>query len=94
MKFFLALLFLFPISGLFAAIAPTFDQAVQSFIAQNCLLCHNEKAHTADLNLEAFQTQADLDAKRELWERVLSRVEKGEMPPKGMPRPAQAQTEL
>jgi hypothetical protein len=90
MKFFPALLLLFPIAGLHAA-PLTFEQAVQPLIAQNCLLCHNEKAHTADLDLSAFHTQADVDGKRELWERILSRVEKGEMPPKGLPRPTKAQ---
>jgi hypothetical protein len=94
MKFFLALLLLSPFSAVFAASPSAFEQAVRPFVAQNCLLCHNEKTHTADLNLAAFETQADVDAKRELWERVLNRVEKGEMPPKGMPRPAQDQVEL
>jgi len=93
MKFLLPA-FLLPITGLFAASPSAFEQAVRPLVAQNCLMCHNEKAHTADLNLAAFQTQADVDAKRELWERVLSRVEKGEMPPKGMPRPTQAQLDL
>jgi hypothetical protein len=91
MKCLLAPFFLFSVAGISAATVPSFDQAVQPFVKQNCLLCHNEAMHTADLNLAAFQTQADVDAKRELWERILSRVEKGEMPPKGLPKPAQAQ---
>src|ERR1700722_3235363 len=91
MKLLLAPIFLFSIGGLLAAPAPTFEQAVQPFLKQNCLLCHNQKMHTADLDLAAFQTQADVDAKRDLWERVLTRVEKGEMPPQALPRPEQAQ---
>jgi hypothetical protein len=93
MKFCFAAVLLFPLTALHAA-SSTFDQAVTPFVTQNCLLCHNEKAHTADLNLSAFHTQADLDAKREVWERILSRVEKGEMPPQGMPRPTPAQLDL
>ena len=46
------------------------------------------------MNIEAFRTQADVDAHRDVWERIAARVKNGEMPPKGMPRPPQAQIDV
>src|SRR5258708_5040661 len=64
-----------------------FEKTVEPFLQANCFVCHSEKTHTADLNLEAFRSPADVLAKRELWERVETKLKTGEMPPNGLPRP-------
>jgi mono/diheme cytochrome c family protein len=67
--------------------AGSFDKTVEPFLQANCFLCHSEKTHTADLNLQVFRSPADVLQKRELWERVEIKLKTGEMPPKGLPRP-------
>ena len=64
-----------------------FEKTVAPFLQSHCFVCHSEKAHTADVNLQAFRSPADVLAKRELWERVEIKLKTGEMPPKGLPRP-------
>jgi Protein of unknown function (DUF1592)/Protein of unknown function (DUF1588)/Protein of unknown function (DUF1587)/Protein of unknown function (DUF1585)/Protein of unknown function (DUF1595)/Cytochrome C oxidase, cbb3-type, subunit III len=64
----------------------TFQTAVQPFIAKNCVGCHNEKMQAGGLNLKGA---ADVAKSRDQWEHVVDKLKRGEMPPKGMPRPAQ-----
>ncbi|MDP8979535.1 MAG: DUF1587 domain-containing protein, partial [Acidobacteriota bacterium] len=68
-----------------------FEKNVEPFLQANCFVCHSEKTHTANLNLQAFRSSADVLAKRELWERLQAKLKTGEMPPKGLPRPDQRQ---
>ncbi len=74
-----------------AAILPAFSAPLpdpaQSFISKNCIGCHGSKLSTAGLNLEALTAANDLQKDRDRWELVASRIESGEMPPKGLPRP-------
>jgi len=71
-----------------AASAPEpFEKSVQPFLTQNCAGCHNEKSASGGLNLRNYLTPRSLDQNRDYWEKILGRVEAGEMPPKGMPRP-------
>ena len=65
------------------AVAATPD-TLRPFLAQHCLSCHNARLNTGGLNLEGLATD------REKWELVLQKLQSGEMPPKGLPRPAQA----
>ncbi|MEY3285233.1 MAG: hypothetical protein RIR86_3246 [Acidobacteriota bacterium] len=57
------------------------------FFRENCYSCHNEKKAAGGLNLEQYQEGAAILAHRDTWESVLQRMEAGEMPPKGAPRP-------
>jgi cytochrome c553 len=68
--------------------ADTFQTAVQPFLAKNCVACHNDKLQSGGLNLKAA---ADVAQSREEWEHVVEKLKAGEMPPKGMPRPSDAQ---
>lgn len=70
---------------------PFRDQLVP-FLDANCYGCHNEKKAAGGLNLEQYRDAATLLAQRDTWESVLARVEAGEMPPKGAPRPAEAES--
>ncbi len=83
---------------LFAAVsaacaADTFSQSVQPLLAKNCYLCHSAKNKTADVDLSQFTAAPSLAHDPELWEKVATKLRDGTMPPKGMPRPKQADAE-
>ncbi|MFN0124804.1 MAG: DUF1592 domain-containing protein [Blastocatellia bacterium] len=64
-----------------------FKQTIQPFVATYCAGCHNAEQKSGGLNLEVFQSAADVAKHREIWEDVANRLRSGQMPPKGMPRP-------
>ena len=69
----------------------TFENSVQPLLAKNCYSCHNEKLKSGDLNLQAYTSASSVAADREKWETIVRRIEAGEMPPKGLPRPDPAE---
>ena len=69
----------------------TFQSTVQPFVAKNCVGCHNDKLQSGGLNLKAA---TDVAKSRDDWEHVVEKLKAGEMPPKGMPRPAPQQVAL
>ena len=71
----------------------SFEQVVKPFLAETCVLCHNSKSKSGGLNLEIFQDAASVMQNREVWEHVLIRLQTGQMPPKGIPRPEQSRIE-
>src|SRR5437764_698600 len=73
---------------LFAADAPTFENNVQPVLAKTCTPCHNEQNASGGLNIAPFTKQASLHEFRSDWETILDKLRAGEMPPKGVPRPA------
>ena len=70
-----------------------YAKSVQPFLATSCYGCHNEKLKTADVNLEGLKTAKSLADDPELWEKVITKLRDGTMPPKGLPRPKQADVE-
>src|SRR5215470_7352055 len=66
---------------------PDFEKSVLPFLVENCYACHNERRKSGELNLEQFKTAASILQQRETWEHVLLKLQAGEMPPKGAPRP-------
>src|SRR5581483_11649703 len=71
-----------------------FEKTVLPFLAENCLACHNGKRASGGLNLEQYKTAASVAQDRDRWGIVLTKLRTGEMPPKGMPRPDEAQLKL
>ena len=71
-----------------------FAQSVRPFFAKNCYTCHNSKLKTGGLDLKAYDSPSSLIQDREKAERVLAKLQAGEMPPKGLPRPDQAEMKL
>lgn len=67
-----------------------FEKTVQPFLGKNCAGCHNAKLKTADLDITSAKTAAAIGHDPEIWEKVMLRLQNGTMPPKGFPRPAQA----
>ena len=58
-----------------------YQKTVQPFLAKNCLTCHSDKLHTANLSLEQYRLDPAL------WEKVLDKIATGRMPPPGAPQP-------
>src|SRR4029077_5187050 len=65
-----------------------FTKAVQPFFAKNCYTCHNPRLNTGGLNLEAYTSANLLSQDRDESEKILKKLQAGEMPPKGLPRPS------
>lgn len=70
-----------------------FEKSVRPFLALHCAGCHNAEMKTGGLNLEAYSTVASIIQDRQRWEEVLKKIRTGEMPPKGMPRPKEAEAQ-
>jgi hypothetical protein len=63
------------------------------FVTEFCVECHGTKKAQGKLNLQRFETQAQLVAERKVWDEVIVRVRNGEMPPKSkkaVPPPEEA----
>jgi mono/diheme cytochrome c family protein len=64
-------------------------QPERAFLDTYCVGCHNQKLRTAGLALDRLDVSSPApDA--ELWERVISKLRAGSMPPPGNPRPGPA----
>jgi hypothetical protein len=59
------------------------DQAV---VQKYCISCHNDRAKTGGVSFDGINA-AQASAHAELWERALTKLRGGMMPPQGMPRP-------
>jgi hypothetical protein len=67
----------------------TFQDTIRPFLVQHCFSCHNVELNAGGLNLEAFVTPESRTKDGEKWELVLQKLQSGEMPPKGLPRPSE-----
>ncbi len=76
-----------------AADAPPmdFDSAVKPVLSKTCALCHNDKLSSGGLNVKAFLTPDSVSTYRDGWEAIIQKLRAGEMPPKGIPKPPEAQ---
>lgn len=80
------------VSAPLAAAAPSFESTVVPFIRKNCAMCHNSRKQEGGVNLLEFQTAANVEAHREVWETVVRKIKTGEMPPPPMPKPPATQS--
>jgi len=65
-------------SGVAAAYRPVLDKY--------CVTCHNQRAKTGGLTLDAADL-SDVASSPDIWEKVVRKVRVGMMPPQGAPRP-------
>ena len=65
----------------------SFDKSVQPFLVKNCLMCHNAKMASGELDLQKHSQPDQRLKDRHVWESVVVKLRSGEMPPKGLPRP-------
>ena len=68
----------------------TFERTVRPVLAGNCYGCHNTARATSGLDLQSLAAAPDVQQNREQWEAVLQKLSSGEMPPKGVPHPSDA----
>ena len=54
---------------------------VREFLNSHCLGCHGARKSKAKLDLSRFETVTHLAAAPRIWEKVLTRIRDGEMPP-------------
>ncbi len=64
-----------------------FDTKVKPVITGSCVACHNAQMQSGGLNVAALADPATLVSDRAVWEKVARKIESGEMPPKGIPKP-------
>jgi Protein of unknown function (DUF1592)/Protein of unknown function (DUF1588)/Protein of unknown function (DUF1587)/Protein of unknown function (DUF1585)/Protein of unknown function (DUF1595)/Planctomycete cytochrome C len=67
-----------------------FETTVQPFLSRNCYSCHDSRSKNADVNLEVFTSRASMLADPDTWQKVMSKMSTGQMPPPGRPRPDEA----
>jgi hypothetical protein len=69
-----------------------FDRTVRPFLAGHCTGCHNNKLKTGDVSFE-FSDSASASSDTALWDEVRLKLRDGQMPPAGLPRPADAEVQ-
>jgi hypothetical protein len=74
--------------GFLLAADTTFEKKVQPVLGKSCAPCHNEHMASGGLNVAPFLDPSSITKQREGWERIIQKMRSGEMPPKGIPRPA------
>ncbi|MCZ6711746.1 MAG: DUF1592 domain-containing protein, partial [Gammaproteobacteria bacterium] len=74
------------------ATARSFEADVMPLVQGSCVICHGDQTVTP-LNFQRLGFDLADPATLRQWERVFERVERGEMPPLGLPRPDSAMVE-
>ena len=74
--------------GLLLGADTSYEKKVQPVLTKTCAPCHNERTASGGLNVQAFLDPKSLSQQRDGWERIIQKMRTGEMPPKGVPRPA------
>ena len=73
-------------TGVPAATSATSGPAPGDLINKYCISCHNSRLKTAGLELDRLDPQQVGDNAQQ-WEKVVTKLRTGEMPPPGRPRP-------
>src|ERR1700681_4691119 len=60
---------------------------VFAFVEKNCVGCHNAKLKAGDVDLKTLQNEKTFAEDREIWEKVVEKLQTGKMPPPGTPQP-------
>src|ERR1017187_8065285 len=68
-----------------------FGAKVKPILVSSCAACHNSKVSSGDLDLTPYLDAANISSGRRVREEIAHKVEAGEMPPKGMAPPPQAE---
>jgi len=86
-----ALLCAAPLYGAGAVDTAGFDKNVKPILKNTCSGCHNANLMSGGVNLAPYAEASTVLEDRPSWEKIVQKIESGEMPPKGVPRPPQAQ---
>ena len=68
---------------------PATSAAPRAVIDKYCITCHNQRLHTAGLELDSLDL-TNPAAHAEMWEKVITKLRAGSMPPPGLARPDKA----
>jgi len=68
-----------------------FDKNVKPVLKNTCSGCHNATVTSGGVNLIPYLEPTTVTEDRPAWEKIAQKIESGEMPPAGVPRPPQAQ---
>ena len=63
------------------------NDIARQFLKEHCLACHGADEAKGDLRLDRLDADVSQPTTFERWRGIVSRVQSGEMPPKGEPRP-------
>ena len=69
------------------AAEPGYQEAARPFLEQHCLECHGAKKAKAGYRIDLLGTDFAAASVAEQWKEVIDRINAGEMPPEGKPRP-------
>ena len=72
---------------LLSTLAPLSAQPPTALLHQSCAACHNPKNPSGGLDLSTLSPNLSSPANRDKWVRIHDRIDKREMPPKGVPLP-------
>ncbi len=70
-----------------------FRQHVAPILTKVCSQCHNEQLASGGMNILNFTDPGSVQENREEWEIIVRQVRGGQMPPRGLPRPAPQQVQ-
>src|ERR1051326_983137 len=73
--------------------AAGFEKSVKPILKSTCSGCHNASVMSGGVNLQPYLDPATISEDRVSWEKIVQKIESGEMPPKGVPRPPQPRSE-
>lgn len=82
----LAVILISGANGQSPASAPAGPSADGDMLQRYCVGCHNEKVKTAGVSLQSVDP-GNVGGRAGIWERVLNKVRRHEMPPPGLPQP-------
>ncbi|HEY1759573.1 MAG TPA: DUF1592 domain-containing protein [Bryobacteraceae bacterium] len=68
-----------------------FEKNVLPVFTQSCSQCHNADLLTANLDVATLKSADSLTASRDVWERIVRKINSGQMPPPGGARPPEQQ---
>ena len=71
--------------------AAAFDKVVKPLLKNTCTACHNATVTSGGVNLLPYLDASTVADDRPSWDKIVQKIESGEMPPKGIPRPPQTQ---
>ncbi len=78
---------LFLIAATSAFGADAWRSQIAPFFQRNCTACHNAALHQGGIDFSIYKDSARALEDRDVFERALRKLNTGEMPPKGLPRP-------
>ncbi len=70
-----------------------FETRIRPLLKQYCLDCHSTQKHKGDLDLERFDSAAEVVRRPRVWQGVVEQIGLGEMPPKEKPQLTLAERE-